>query len=116
MPSLRFTSVLSCFVLFLILLPGLVRAADAPDPVRAAGHWEGEIDLPQDAGQLQVMIDLARNGGVWTGTIDTCSGNFPDAGDVEISMAADPFNNVSVRVVLSGGAVARHCATSAACA
>ncbi|MEA2602124.1 MAG: uncharacterized protein QOF89_3116 [Acidobacteriota bacterium] len=67
MPSLRFFHLL---LLLLILAPGFARAADAPDPVRAAGHWEGEIDLPQDAGKIQVMIDLVRNGGSWTGTID----------------------------------------------
>lgn len=70
MPSLRCIAVTSRFVLLLLLIPGLVRAADPPDPLRAAGHWEGEIDLPQDAGKLQVMVDLARSGGVWTGTID----------------------------------------------
>lgn len=34
----------------------------------AAGTWQGAIELPQ--GPLQVTIDLAQNGGAWTGVID----------------------------------------------
>lgn len=76
MPSLRFT--VSLFALLLLPLlflsaPGFARAAEAPAPdlaAGAAGHWEGELDLPQNAGKLQVMVDLVRAGGAWTGTID----------------------------------------------
>ncbi|MFY9820306.1 MAG: alpha/beta fold hydrolase [Thermoanaerobaculia bacterium] len=70
MPSQRSLSRICLLLLLLIAAPGLSRAAEAPDPIRAAGHWEGEINLPQDAGQLQVMVDLVREGGAWTGTID----------------------------------------------
>jgi pimeloyl-ACP methyl ester carboxylesterase len=68
-PSLRF----SLLLVLLIAAPGFSRAAEPPDAdqaVRAAGHWEGEINLPQDAGKLQVMIDLVREGGAWKGAID----------------------------------------------
>jgi pimeloyl-ACP methyl ester carboxylesterase len=68
-PSLRFFLPL----LLLIAASGAARAAEAPaadQAVMAAGHWEGEINLPQDAGKLQVMIDLVREGGAWSGTID----------------------------------------------
>jgi len=68
MPSRRFTP--SFLLLLLLLAPSWVRAEETPDSIRAAGHWEGEIKLPQDAGQIQVMIDLVREGGAWTGTID----------------------------------------------
>ncbi|HEV7787237.1 MAG TPA: alpha/beta fold hydrolase, partial [Thermoanaerobaculia bacterium] len=71
MPSLRFTR--NVLMLLLLLAPARMRAEEAPDPdlaAKAAGHWEGEINLPQNAGQLQVMIDLAIVGGAWTGTID----------------------------------------------
>jgi pimeloyl-ACP methyl ester carboxylesterase len=67
MPRLR---LIRNFLTLLLLLLAPVRAEEAPDPIRAAGHWEGEINLPQDAGKLQVMIDLVREGGAWTGTID----------------------------------------------
>jgi pimeloyl-ACP methyl ester carboxylesterase len=70
MPSRRLAR--NFLLLLLLLTPAFARAAAAdPDPaLKAAGHWEGEINLPQDAGQIQVMIDLVREGGVWTGSID----------------------------------------------
>jgi uncharacterized protein len=63
---------ISRFLLLLLLIaaPGSSRAAETPDPNRTAGHWEGEINLPQDAGKLQVMVDLVREGDAWRGTID----------------------------------------------
>ncbi|HEX4965208.1 MAG TPA: alpha/beta fold hydrolase [Thermoanaerobaculia bacterium] len=60
-------------LLILLSLSVPTRAADAPGPVdakAAVGHWEGEIELPQNAGKLQVMVDLALAGGAWTGSID----------------------------------------------
>lgn len=71
MPSHRLTR--NFLLLLLFLTPAFARAAEAPvseAAAKAAGHWEGEINLPQDSGKLQVMIDLAREGGAWTGTID----------------------------------------------
>ncbi len=73
MQALRFTLILLLLPLLLLGAPAFVRAAEAPAPdpaAGAAGHWEGEIELPQNAGKLQVMVDLARAGGAWTGTID----------------------------------------------
>ncbi|HEX3555826.1 MAG TPA: alpha/beta fold hydrolase [Thermoanaerobaculia bacterium] len=84
MPALRFTrnsrsvaraarTSLFALLLLLLLTPGSARAAEAPAPdlaAGAAGHWEGELDLPQNLGKLQVMVDLRREGGAWTGTID----------------------------------------------
>ncbi len=70
MPARRLTR--NFLPILLLLTPAFARAAEAPvaDPsLKAAGHWEGEINLPQDAGKLQVMIDL-REGAAWTGTID----------------------------------------------
>lgn len=67
MPSLRFSRYFS--ILLLLAAPGFARAAEPP-VLDASGHWEGEINLPQDAGKLQVMVDLARASGAWTGTID----------------------------------------------
>lgn len=48
----------------LTLVPVTVQAAESP----AAGHWEGEIELP--TGKLQVMVDLTQEGGAWKGDID----------------------------------------------
>ncbi|HEX6903038.1 MAG TPA: alpha/beta fold hydrolase [Thermoanaerobaculia bacterium] len=48
----------------LILVPVTVQAADSP----AAGHWEGEIELPTM--KLQVMVDLTQENGAWKGDID----------------------------------------------
>lgn len=69
MRPIRFAPERPLAILFLLILlaPGLIRAAE---PVQATGHWEGEIELPGGAGKLQVMIDLARDGDAWTGTID----------------------------------------------
>lgn len=48
----------------LTLVPVTVQAAEPP----AAGHWEGEIELP--TAKLQVMVDLTQENGVWKGDID----------------------------------------------
>lgn len=45
-------------------VPMAAQAADSP----AAGHWEGEIELP--TAKLQVMVDLTQENGVWKGDID----------------------------------------------
>jgi len=46
-------------------LASIVSASDAAD---FAGHWEGEIAVAGSA--LGVKIDLAHDGGSWSGTID----------------------------------------------
>jgi uncharacterized protein len=48
----------------LTLVPAASQAADSP----AAGHWEGEIELPTV--KLQVMVDLTQENGAWKGDID----------------------------------------------
>lgn len=59
-------------LLTLLLAVGLgwLGAPPAQGQETAAGHWEGEIELPGSAGKLQIMVDLAQADGGWKGTID----------------------------------------------
>ena len=54
--------VLACF-----LAAGFAGAARGADE-ELSGHWEGAIQIP--TGPLGVKVDLANDGGTWTGTID----------------------------------------------
>jgi len=54
-------------VLAWILALGLAPAAGAADE-DVSGHWEGTIQLPGT--ELGVKVDLANDGGAWSGTID----------------------------------------------
>src|SRR5215471_3766087 len=51
------------FVAVLVFLPALAfGATSGPE-----GRWQGQIDIPGRA--LQVVVDLATDGGAWTGSI-----------------------------------------------
>lgn len=53
----------------IVLALALAAAARAESPVPgAAGHWEGAIVLPGQ--ELGIKVDLAGEGGAWSGTID----------------------------------------------
>ncbi|MBK9304194.1 MAG: alpha/beta hydrolase [bacterium] len=54
-------------VLALALAATTAARAESPIP-GAAGHWEGAIVLPGQ--ELGIKIDLAADGGTWSGTID----------------------------------------------
>ncbi len=59
----------SALALAAFLLAALGSASGQPaqaPPV--AGHWEGAIELP--GMELKVLVDLAKDGDAWTGTID----------------------------------------------
>ena len=51
---------------FLLVSTPLIAAPQGPADL--AGHWEGAIELPGLA--LTIKIDLAEQGGAWSGTID----------------------------------------------
>ncbi|MBK6899427.1 MAG: alpha/beta fold hydrolase [bacterium] len=54
-------------VLALALAFAAAARAEPPVPA-AAGHWEGAIVLPGQ--ELGIKVDLAADGGAWSGTID----------------------------------------------
>jgi len=53
----------------LLLLTLTLEPARAAEPAAVGGHWEGEINLPQNQ-VLQVKVDLEEASGAWKGTID----------------------------------------------
>lgn len=77
-------------LLLLFLLPALAQAADP-----AAGHWEGEIELP--TGKLQVLVDLQEADGAWTGTID-----IPAQGAKALPLEKITVENGKVRFTITG--------------
>ncbi|MBD3235185.1 MAG: serine hydrolase [Candidatus Eisenbacteria bacterium] len=66
----------------LLLAPGAPLAAPSP-----AGHWEGEIEIPGMA--LEVLIDLALEEGVWSGSISIPAQNAQDLPLERIAVAGD---------------------------
>jgi len=61
------TRLASTIVLALALAAATAARAEPPVPA-AAGHWEGAIVLPGQ--ELGIKVDLAGEGGSWSGTID----------------------------------------------
>lgn len=89
MRSFRFIPI---FVL-LSLIPGVARAAD---PAAAGGHWEGEINLPNNQ-LLQIMIDLEQAGEAWKGTID-----IPSQGAKDLPLEQIAVDGPKVKFVITG--------------
>jgi fermentation-respiration switch protein FrsA (DUF1100 family) len=90
MPSIR--QILAFALLVFLILP--LRSQAAEDPV--AGHWEGEIQLP-NAGQLQVMVDLTPEGGAWKGEID-----IPSQGAKDLPLTGIAVNGPKVKFTIAG--------------
>ncbi|MFL6195757.1 MAG: alpha/beta hydrolase family protein [Thermoanaerobaculia bacterium] len=78
----------------LILLPLPSHAAEAP---AAAGHWEGEIQLPNNVGQLQVMVDLSQDAGAWKGEID-----IPAQGAKDLPLEGIAVEGSKVKFTIAG--------------
>lgn len=89
MRPLRFIPIL----LLLSLVPGLAQAAL---PAAAGGHWEGEINLPQNQ-VLQIMVDLEEASGAWKGTID-----IPSQGATDLPLEQVAVEGPKVRFVITG--------------
>lgn len=89
MRPLRFIPIL----LLLSLVPGLAQAAL---PAAAGGHWEGEINLPQNQ-VLQIMVDLEEASGAWKGTID-----IPSQGAKDLPLEQVAVDGPKVRFVITG--------------
>jgi hypothetical protein len=96
---------------FLLALAASLPAGALADE-RFVGHWEGEIQTPGQA--LAVKVDLALDGGVWSGTIDIPAqgakglalGGLEVAGDrVTFSIAGVP-GDPKFTGVLAGGEIA----------
>src|SRR5450432_1857272 len=51
------------FVFMIVLCSALISRADEP----AAGRWEGSAQIP--GRELKLIVDLARDGGGWSGSI-----------------------------------------------
>jgi pimeloyl-ACP methyl ester carboxylesterase len=83
---------LAALFAFLTFLP--LPSLAAEDPV--AGHWEGEIQLP-NAGQLQVMVDLTREGDAWKGDID-----IPAQGAKDVPLTGISVEGSKVKFSISG--------------
>src|SRR5947209_16433671 len=67
--SLRNLKLLVFFVARLATVSGTLEAQSPNSGSAAAGHWEGEIQLPTTS--LGVRVDLDRDAaGAWSGTID----------------------------------------------
>ena len=64
-----------------------------------AGHWEGEIDLPNQP--LVVEVDLVRDGGAWRGTIDIPAQGANGLPLDPVNVVADD-NGVSVEFSIRG--------------
>ncbi len=56
-------------ILLFLSLSLTFSLARAAEPAAVGGHWEGEINLPQNQ-MLQVKVDLEEASGAWKGTID----------------------------------------------
>lgn len=81
------------FLLLLSLIPGVARAVE---PAAAGGHWEGEINLPQNQ-VLQILVDLEEAGGAWKGTID-----IPSQGAKGLPLEQIAVDGAKVRFVITG--------------
>ena len=66
-PTLRTRIAPFALTLAFALAGATAARAEAP-ALAGAGHWEGAITLPGQ--ELGIKVDLAENGGAWTGTID----------------------------------------------
>lgn len=74
----------------LTLIPIASQAADSP----AAGHWEGEIELPTM--KLQVMVDLTQENGAWKGDID-----IPQQGAKDLPLEGITVEGTKVRFAIA---------------
>jgi pimeloyl-ACP methyl ester carboxylesterase len=81
-------------ILLFLSLP--LELAQAAEPAAAGGHWEGEINLPQNQ-VLQVKVDLEEASGAWKGTID-----IPAQGAKGLSLEQVTVQGAKVRFVIAG--------------
>ncbi len=77
------------------LLSVSVPAAAGAAPGDPSGHWEGAIQLP--SGDLNVRVDLANDGGVWSGTVD-----IPQQGAKGLALENVSVEGTAVRFSIKG--------------
>ncbi|HEY4590287.1 MAG TPA: alpha/beta hydrolase, partial [Thermoanaerobaculia bacterium] len=80
----------------LLLLTLALEPAQAAEPAAAGGHWEGEINLPQNQ-VLQLKVDLEEASGAWKGTVD-----IPSQGAKGLPLEQIAVQGSKVRFVIAG--------------
>ena len=80
----------------LLLLTLTLEPAQAAEPAAAGGHWEGEINLPQNQ-VLQLKVDLEETSGAWKGTVD-----IPSQGAKGLPLEQIAVQGSKVRFVIAG--------------
>jgi pimeloyl-ACP methyl ester carboxylesterase len=80
----------------LLLLSLTLEPARAAEPAAAGGHWEGEINLPQNQ-VLQLKVDLEEASGAWKGTVD-----IPSQGAKGLPLEQIAVQGSKVRFVIAG--------------
>src|SRR5436309_3642962 len=80
----------------LLLLTLTLEPARAAERAAVGGHWEGEINLPQNQ-VLQVKVDLEEASGAWKGTID-----IPAQGAKGLPLEPITVQGPKVRFVIAG--------------
>src|SRR5436305_7607164 len=93
MRAIRWIPILLLLTLTLTLTLEPARAAE---PAAVGGHWEGEINLPQNQ-VLQVKVDLEETSGAWKGTID-----IPAQGAKGLPLEPIAVQGPKVRFVIAG--------------
>jgi len=81
----RCVAVVTC-----LLAAAATGAAEGP-----AGRWEGAIEIPGAA--LEVVVDLSRDGGAWSGTVD-----IPTQGAADLPLEEVTVEGAEVRFRIAG--------------